>query len=635
MNYRKMGRLFVGKMAMLLALMFAACAEEDGSQPITEGGASEESGFAADLENLVVKGRAGNAYPKMLTEGDKSPSVEGTTAYSPRGTVVTLYELDSITLDVTERYYVDTIDNDSGLYAFDGITVLSPYALIEIQDKCITEDCRERGMWYEGLPKMIDSSGTHIDSSESYTVKMTAIVDLRTAQNVNVNSLTSEKVPLVRKYYAEGMSFAEASKKAEQEVLESLGIYEGFEDFEKIGSENSELPFVLGILSIKTFSQGRCDADFFGSLRYLNDPLAHYSAMGGVMEEFYLNKLKMFDYEAGCMAHQYGLGRCDESRENESKEFEVAFGGFYSLVCHANKWKIGYRKIEYENGTMTDARDGKTYKTVTYNWNGMAQTWMADNLNYAGVEKTACYENDPDCELYGRFYAWRSAMNLADSSIEVRWLDYRAEYDEESESYIDVWDTLILDEECSSKLPMNTRILNAFVEVKGGGLTRAADAAYDSAQAYCDEKYSLFGNHLNLSKFIPQSKPVRYQGVCPDGWRIPTNDDWESLFKILKGLYGEGNASMAALLKDEYASGFGFLTPESFITEDPNVPATVWRIGEEYISFATVPDPDSGSESQIIYYTIQGAYSQSVSSYEFSLYPDINSLVSVRCIKND
>jgi uncharacterized protein (TIGR02145 family) len=357
--------------------------------------------------------------------------------------------------------------------------------------------------------------------------------------------------------------------------------------------------------------------------------------MGGVMEEFYLNKLKMFDYEAGCMAHQYGLGRCDESRENESKEFEVAFGGFYSLVCHGNKWKIGYRKIEYENGTMTDARDGKTYKTVTYNWNGMAQTWMADNLNYAGVEKTACYENDPDCELYGRFYAWRSAMNLADSSIEVRWLDYRAEYDEESESYIDVWDTLILDEECSSKLPMNTRILNAFVEVKGGGLTRAADAAYDSAQAYCDEKYSLFGNHLNLSKFIPQSKPVRYQGVCPDGWRIPTNDDWESLFKIVKGLYGEGNVSMAALLKDEYASGFGFLTPESFITKNPNVPATVWRIGNEYISFATVPDPDSGSESQIIYYTIQGAYSQSVSSYKFSLYPDINSLVSVRCVKDE
>ena len=103
----------------------------------------------------------------------------------------------------------------------------------------------------------------------------------------------------------------------------------------------------------------------------------------------------------------------------------------------------------------------------------------------------------------------------------------------------------------------------------------------------------------------------------------------------MKGLYGEGNVSMAALLKDEYASGFGFLTPESFITENPNVPATVWRIGNEYISFATVPDPDSGSESQIIYYTIQGAYSQSVSSYKFSLYPDINSLVSVRCVKDE
>ncbi len=647
MNYSKMVKQIIWKMAMPLALMFAACSTDDGNTvvsivdnpgtPVEMGGSSEEPNIIAKVDTIVLKGRAGNVYPRMLLDAAQGSSVGGKTTYSPRGTVVSLYELDPVTLDVSERFFVDTIDNDSGLYAFDDVVVQSPYALIVVRDRCITDNCRERGTWYEGLPIGYDGKNMHVDSSGTYTVIMTAIVDLQKTQYANVNALTDAKVPLVRKYYAEGTSFEEASKKAEREVLENLGIYEGFEDFEKIDSENEELPFVLGLLSIKSSSYG-CSMDFETYLRYRNVPSEFYSDMGGVMGDYYWGRLKMLDYEVGCLAHEMQLDRCDESRENESNEFVLGFLDHYSLVCHSNKWRAGYRKIDYVGGTMVDARDGKTYRTVEYNWRGKKQTWMAENLNYEGVEKSACYESDPDCKYYGRFYAWQSAMNLAPSSVEVRKVNYEDEYDEETDTYNEITDTLIVEDACASKLPMNRRGLNAFVEAGNSGVwSREPDATYDSAKAYCDEKYTSSFYYLNLSKFMPQSAPVRHQGICPDGWRIPNDEDWQLLLEMVKGLYGEGNATMVLLLKDEEATGFGYMTPVSFrVKGDPNNPASAQRRDTDNIVFATVPDFGSDDYSQAIYYSfVTMVMSKSISSYSYNMYYDLNSVVSVRCIKND
>jgi uncharacterized protein (TIGR02145 family) len=128
---------------------------------------------------------------------------------------------------------------------------------------------------------------------------------------------------------------------------------------------------------------------------------------------------------------------------------------------------------ESSMGEMTDARDGRTYKTVTIG----TQTWMAENLNYAytGVpykfvdneskEYTSdstswCYNNDPsNCTKYGRLYTWSAAMDS-----------------------VGMWST----------------------NGKGCGI------GGEGVEADCSLTY-----------------PVR--GICPEGWHLPTQDEWENL----------------------------------------------------------------------------------------------------------
>ncbi|MDY6387138.1 MAG: hypothetical protein SPL21_06660, partial [Fibrobacter sp.] len=250
MNYSKFSGLVACKMAMLLAFMFAACSDEPSVSPLAQdGGYTEEQGVYA------LAGQIGNIYPKLISVDDPAKTDDDSSKYegsvfAAKGAIVTVYELDSLTLDTTGRSFVDTVDNDEGRFEFKDLALNSPYVLIETLDSCYKEDCLDRGMLFGGQRLSYSSycsdslfAGTE-DCVKKYLNVLSAVVDLRNVKKVSVNSLTTSKNSLLKKYFAEGKSFAEASKMAEQEILESLGIYEDLGAFEDLSSSESELPYV-------------------------------------------------------------------------------------------------------------------------------------------------------------------------------------------------------------------------------------------------------------------------------------------------------------------------------------------------------------------------------------------------------
>ncbi|WP_407441164.1 FISUMP domain-containing protein [Fibrobacter sp.] len=89
----------------------------------------------------------------------------------------------------------------------------------------------------------------------------------------------------------------------------------------------------------------------------------------------------------------YTLYTCDGTQWND----EVV------VLCKHEEKPV--QDVPATYGTLTDARDGQTYKTIEIG----EQTWMAENLNYES-NTSYCYQNSLDsCDKYGRLYTYNEA----------------------------------------------------------------------------------------------------------------------------------------------------------------------------------------------------------------------------------
>ena len=616
MKYSKINKNFVCKMAMLFAFVFAACSENNGS---VAGGTVEETGVYA------LAGQVG-AVAKMSVMPDSLNS-SNVLSVMP-GTVVKVFELDSISLDTTGRIFVDTILDSNGHFDFKNLSLNSPYVRISVLDPYNHLFCQSWVAAFEGRETCADGL------TDVYVPELTSIVDLRVSKNIELNILTLMKAPILYDYFVAGMSFAEAGEKAERDILESHGIYKNFVPFETPQNEcDAEFMRVKEFIStihedVNMYFMGDTNTillafeesiDFYAQI-----PRAAFSS-SKENESLYERNMSYQKLNVGFIAKRQGLEQCTDSREGETAPY-----GERELVCRSGKWELQYKRIEFTSGTMVDDRDGKSYKTVTYNINGKPQTWMAENLNFDGSvmpngdtlksdlrESAGCLAGDEfACEVNGRLYEWQAAMNMDRNSMKV----FLA---------LPESDTVFLDDKCKSMIEDLNKCNS--IETSNCGEKRR------ESEKYCKTLYpegilTMLGEgdalwKWNYADYLSQSNIMNYQGICPDGWRLPNQRDWSSLYE-----YFTSQGVTVAALADEVATGFNMKSlvlirsDEDWLKRGPNFVAVPdIEKGYNQSGYSSAVGWDNGCSMKVNGECLVSARYR----YDFA-----STFYSVRCIKN-
>ena len=562
----KMNRI-VGSLA--IGAMFWACSDGDSDSMDLGGGASGDAGVVA-VTDWEVAGVS-----------QKGPFVTGS--------AVTVQELDGITLKQTGKSFKGSIKSDKGDFAIKDINLGSQYAILE-------------------------ASGYYRDEisgkKSAAPVTLRALTDLKDRKHVNINLLTHLEYERVMYLVTEKKkSIAEAKEQAEKEVLATFGIEGDFAESEDLnifetGDGNAALLAIsvllqsdvdvaglterMGEFSISLAEGGSwddadtktaiadwaCDVDLKGSLSTVRKNVEDWK---------YADTVPAFEkYVTNFWWDNYGLGACNDKRENETKRNVNKLSKLYDeyFVCEKGRWIIpgddakSSSSVESPNsssssenlpssssvdsgepvfGELTDARDGRVYKTVKLG----SQEWMAENLNYA-AEGSLCYENDEkNCEKYGRLYNWEVAL--------------------------------------------------------------------DTSNRGCGDNFS--GCRLR-SDFHPR------EGICPDGWHVPEHAEWDTLFAYADA-HGEDESAANALqayYRDDYlektysSDRFGFNV----------VPAGVFN-GNEFSELGTSTEFWTASietTDWLRYISITPSTIHFVKGSGSSVYmTHISRAVSVRCVK--
>ena len=367
---------------IVASAMFWACSDDKSD---VAGGASGDMGIVAkDIAGLAQKG----------------PFV--------KGSAVTIRGIDCKTLELSDEIFEGEIESDKGDFAFDDVTLSSTCALFEVSGKYRNELTGKK-------------------SSEELTLH--ALTDLKDRKNVNINVLTElEYERLMFLVTEKGKKFADAKTRAEKEVLAAFGIDGDFDNSEDLtifesGDGNAALLAVSVLMQAETDDAGLAKriekfADSFAGTGKWSDDKTKAAieewqvaaTADGTLDSIrkniegwgYADVVPAFEKYVEVFGDTVILSS-DSLPSSSSTPVEDLSSSSVTLAVPCKT----ETEDNCEYGTLTDERDGQTYKTVKIG----DQVWMAENLNIAAPNSYCYHDSAEYCSKYGRLYNWAGAMD--------------------------------------------------------------------------------------------------------------------------------------------------------------------------------------------------------------------------------
>ncbi|WP_173475743.1 FISUMP domain-containing protein [Fibrobacter succinogenes] len=623
------GAAFCLFMAFALVMMYAGCSEDVDRSPLArDGGSTEETAL---LENITVKGLA-MVSPRY--ESLDSTQLEFALGGVRKGSIVTLYELDSLSLDTTGVAYADTIDNDEGLFNIQVEALKSPYVLIAAD-----------------MGKIVNVNDQGIGYSENNRV-FRAVADVRDSAPIVVDVISDLLYARVRFLVKLDVDFVQAMDRAKRELFDAIGVYDVVPDYKDL--ESLDYYAMLSVIDaiglrsgVDVFAQRGSFAEYqwlsskitdktTELIRVLSIPQAFYDGMGARGARMY-QTIKLYEkYLAGILSAMIGVGRCTTSLEGQVLGIPDSIRNMkeFKIVCRSESWHLTFDKhVSHSFGTMTDARDGRTYKTVTIDFGEKTATWMAENLNYNGamLDTTYCYDDKAEnCEIFGRQYDWHTAVGLGKSVLRNwSYVNMDACRDALSDIYMrkdsQPYDSAYV-QRCIEHFENTDPLAKEKCESYGYGENVDTVFFNQWITEMCNAYMGPNNWHVYLSNVDLDSIAVS-QGVCPGGWRIPTFDDWEEFFKIIEDEWGKIDVGTYLMATPSIEEPFGlgiYNTAKAELDEEYGM-----RVGVENSTYLFIPTNSERSRR----------FSLSFIGYTFNIY-NVMALSSyyrrmfVRCIKN-
>ena len=366
------------KLFSSLTLIASICACVDSN---VAGGISEETEGIVAITDKTIAGVS-----------QKGPFAKGSSVYLKE-------TKDDGSLTPTGKEFYATIRNDAGEFKIDNINLESQYALLTVE-----------GYYTRESTNMFSSCA----------ISLNAVTDISKRNSTNINLLTHFEYQRILNLVEAGATFANAKTQAEKEIFAAFG-YEKHErtaeDLDITGqSEEDSVLYEISVMVDNAFSTDYTTP--CQEIKALIDTIANDFATDGLFSDSLTATIAEFSYLNNTsntlrILKQYaGLGECTPTEAGNTYKtkrtvFITGLSHDYA-ICTGTSWilldKSDYNNatvaIQHKTGTMTDPRDGKTYKTTSFTTNGKKYEWMAENLQYASDK-----------------YTWTKAMAIDDTLV--------------------------------------------------------------------------------------------------------------------------------------------------------------------------------------------------------------------------